>query len=257
MSYALPNAETAARARLAALAELFDATTFRHIEAIGIAPGWRCWEVGAGGSTVTRWLAERVGPSGRVVATDLDPSHVGGSAVIDVRVHDVAREPPPADQLDLVHARLVLVHVPERDAVLRTLVSALRPGGWLVIEDADPALQPLAVLDPRSEADELANRLRAAARAVLTGIDPAYGRTLPRRLAEAGLVDVSADAYMPLALPACTALERATIAQVGPRLLDRGLATADELERHLASLDAGLQVCLSPLVSAWGRRRTR
>jgi hypothetical protein len=50
--YLLDNAVPAADARFDAIAELFDASTFRHIGALGIAPGWRCWEVGAGGPTV-------------------------------------------------------------------------------------------------------------------------------------------------------------------------------------------------------------
>jgi chemotaxis methyl-accepting protein methylase len=76
---------------------------------------------------------------------------------------------PPTGPFDLIHARLVLVHVTERDAALRTLAGALAPGGWLVIEDADPSLQPLAAVDPeRGDAADLANRVRSGFRALLT-----------------------------------------------------------------------------------------
>jgi trans-aconitate methyltransferase len=68
----------------------------------------------------------------------------------------------PGRHRALVHARLVLVHIAERERVLRRLVSALRPGGWLLIEDADPALQPLSCIDAQTPAAERANRLRAA-----------------------------------------------------------------------------------------------
>ncbi|GAA2767983.1 hypothetical protein GCM10010103_70250 [Streptomyces paradoxus] len=51
--------------------------------------------------------------------------------------HDVGRDAPPAGPFDLVHARLLLVYVAERDAALRTMVQALRPGVWLVVEDGD------------------------------------------------------------------------------------------------------------------------
>jgi tRNA A58 N-methylase Trm61 len=54
------------------LAALFDPGTFYRITQLGIGPGWQCWEAGAGGGTVTGWLAERVGETGRVVATDVD-----------------------------------------------------------------------------------------------------------------------------------------------------------------------------------------
>jgi SAM-dependent methyltransferase len=255
--YALPNGDDAAESRLRALAELFDPTTFRHLEALGVAPGSRCWEVGAGGASVVRWLAARVGPSGRVLATDLDVSRIGAVPGAEIRVHDLARDPTEAGAFDVIHARLVLVHVEARDEALARLVAALRPGGRLLVEDADPALQPLACLEARDQDAELANRLRVAFRTLLEerGADLAYGRSLPRRLRAAGLVDVGAAAYFPVVLPACAALERATFAQVGERLVARGLATAAELARHLANVDAGrVDIALSPLISAWGRR---
>ncbi|MBE1583535.1 class I SAM-dependent methyltransferase [Nonomuraea angiospora] len=52
--------------------------------------------------------------------------------------------PPQPGTFDLVHARLVLVHVPDRARALATMVAALRPGGRLSVEDADTGLQPLA-----------------------------------------------------------------------------------------------------------------
>ena len=121
----------------------------------GIARGWRCWEVGAGGPSVPRGLAARVGPEGRVLATDIELAWAGAAAgaPIEVRRHDVARDAPPDELFDLVHARLVLVHLPERERALRSMIGALRPGGWLLVEDADPALQPLSVLDPVSAED--------------------------------------------------------------------------------------------------------
>jgi SAM-dependent methyltransferase len=258
-SYLLDNAAAAAGPRMDALAQLFDASTFRHIEALGIAPGWRCWEVGAGGASVVRWLAGQVGPAGRVLATDIDVSWVRAAAAdrVTIQRHDVAADPPPDLVFDLVHARLVLIHVAERERALRQMISTLRPGGWLLVEDADSALQPLVCLDPKRPAEVLANRLHAEFRALLAerGADLAYGRQLPRALRDAGLCDVVADAYFPVAVPASAALERQTIAQIRDRLIASGRATADELARHLASVDAGvLDLATPPMISAWGRR---
>ncbi len=184
--YLLDNAVAAAGPRLDVLAQLFDPSTFRHIDALGIVPGWRCWEVGAGGASVVRWLAGRVGPAGRVLATDIDVSWTRAAAADNVRIqrHDVAADPPPDLVFDLVHARLVLIHVAERERALRQMISTLRPGGWLLVEDADSELQPLVCLDPRSPAEVLANRIHAESRAMLAerGADLAYGRKLPRAL---------------------------------------------------------------------------
>jgi len=257
--YLLDNREDEAATRLAAIASLFDPGTFQRMEALGIAPGWRCWEVGAGGGTVVRWLAGRVGAGGHVLATDIDVSRVEAAAgpAVAVRQHDVARDAPPPGPFDLVHARLVLVHVAERDRALQTMVGALQPGGWLLVEDADPALQPLSCPDAQGPAGELANRLRTGFRTLLAerGADLSYGRKLPRLLREAGLADVAADARFPLAMPACTALEVATVRLLRAQLVAHGLATEAEIEQHVANVAAGrLDLAQPPLVAAWGRR---
>jgi SAM-dependent methyltransferase len=258
--YLLDNQQAEAGTRFDALAEIFNPSTFRHIEGLGIAPGWRCWEAGAGGPSVPAWLAARVGAEGHVLATDLDVSWLGEAAgpTVEVRRHDVAADDPPAGGFDLVHARLVLVHVVDRARALRSMVRALRPGGWLLLEDADPALQPLICPDEYGPEQRLANKLRQGFRALLAqrGADLAYGRTLPRLLREAGLADVAADAYFPITSPACDLLEKATVEQVRERLVAAGLASDDEIDRHLATVEAGrLDLATSPMVSAWGRRR--
>jgi protein-L-isoaspartate O-methyltransferase len=257
--YLLANQRAEAGRRFDALAELFDASTFRHLTAVGLAPGWRVWEVGAGGPSVASWLAGRVGPDGRVLATDIDTRWLDGTPGVEVVQHDVGTEPAPDGPFDLVHARLLLVHVPNRDAALARMAAALRPGGWLVVEEADPALQPLLCLEDADPAEERANRLKSGFRRLLAerGVDLAYGRTLPRRLRENGMVDVGADAYFPITGPACAALERASVEQIRDQLVDHGLATDDEIDQHLAAVARGsLDLATSPMVSAWGRRPT-
>jgi SAM-dependent methyltransferase len=257
--YLLDNQHAAAGRRLDTLAAVFDPVTFRHLADIGVGPGWRCWEVGAGGRSVPAWLAERVGPSGLVLATDIDTAWLGDPAEVPFEVlrHDVAAEPPPAGPFDLVHARLVLVHLPQRVAALAAMVAALRPGGWLLVEDADPALLPLICPDEFGPAQRLANRLRHGFRELLLqrGADLAFGRTLPRLLREAGLADVQADAYFPITLPACDLLETTTVLQVRDQLVAAGLATDAEIDRHLANVAAGgLDLATAPMISALGRR---
>lgn len=186
-----------------------------------------------------------------------------------MRRHDVVRDAPPAGPFDLVHVRLVLVHLPERAEVLRRLAAAVRPGGWLVVEDADPALQPLACPDERGPAEQLANRIRRGFRALLAerGVDLAFGRTLPGLLREAGLREVRAEGYFPVTSAACRTLEAATVRQLREQLIAGGLATDAEIERHLDRLvsatpgeDAAagaaeeLDVTTAPLITAWGRR---
>ncbi|MFD8806567.1 methyltransferase domain-containing protein [Streptomyces sp. NPDC059597] len=257
--YLLDNRQTEAQERFDAFASLFDPTTFRHLGRLGVGPGRRCWEVGAGGTSVVSWLARKVGPAGEVVATDIDTTRLAAADRPPVRVlaHDVGTEEPPGQHFDLVHARLVLVHVPDRERALRSMIDALKPGGHLLVEDADPALQPLLCPDEHGPEQELANRLRQGFRALLAerGADLSYGRKLPRLLRDAGLREVEADAYFPVTSPACTALESATVRQIRGRLVAAGIATDEEIDRHLAHVEAGgMDLATAPMISAWGRK---
>src|SRR3954466_15803248 len=199
--YLLDNARAEAGERFVWLAELFDGVTRGHVERLGIGPGSRCWEVGAGGPSIPEALATAVGPTGHVLATDINPVWLDRHGNYQVLQHDIVRDPPPEPgTFDLVHARLVLVHLPDRARALATMVAALRPGGWLLLEDADTELQPLACLDEIGPAQSRANRLRRAVRELMTrrGADLRYGRTLPRALRAAGLVDVAAAGTFPV-----------------------------------------------------------
>lgn len=143
------------REHFATLAALFDPATFYRITQLGIGPGWQCWEVGAGGGTVTAWLAGQVGETGRVVATDVEAWALASSRGVNVDVlrHDLGTEQAPGGGFDLVHARLVLEHVYDYAAGLDAMAGALRPGGWLLAESADPLLQPLACPDETGAAN--------------------------------------------------------------------------------------------------------
>lgn len=258
--YLLDNRQQEAGIRFGALSELFDPVTLRHVDEFGITAGMRCWEVGAGGPSLPLALAERTGPTGEVVATDIDVSWTreteAGGGVIRVFRHDVASDPPPPGGFDLVHARLVLLHVPDRHEALRRMTAALKPGGRLLLEEADPGLQPLLCPDESGPEERLANRLRSGFRTLMAarGADLAYGRTLPRLLRETGLEDVRADAFFPIASPACAVLEAATVRQIRSGLVEEGLATDEEIDRHLANVErGGLDLATAPMISASGR----
>ena len=137
------------------------------------------------------------------------------------------------------------------------MVDNLRPGGWLLIEDADPALQPLACPDAQSPAELLANKVRDGFRTLMVhrGVDLAYGRKLPRLLRIAGLSDVMAEGFFPLGGPVCARLERATVEMLRTELVAAGLASADEIDDHLSNITNGrLDLTTAPMISAWGRK---
>jgi len=158
------------------------------------------------------------------------------------------------DQVDDLRGALV---EPGGNALRAVRAAALRPGGWLLVEDADTELQPLACLDESGPAQRRANRLRRAFRELMTrrGADLRYGRTLPGALREAGLADVAAAGSFPVGGAVCDRLEIASMRQVRAELVAAGLADEAEIDAHIAAIDAGeLDLTLAPLVSAWGRR---
>jgi SAM-dependent methyltransferase len=256
--YALDQSWHAERDRLNSITGLYDATTIDVCERVGLAEGWRCAEVGAGTGSVAQLLAERVGTSGRVLAVDLythslDPLR---SESLEVRQMDLTTESLPAGAFDLVHARLLLEHLPQRDDVLIALARAVAPGGWLVVEDFD--WSTATVVDPPAP---VLVRVADACRTAfgLHAYDAEFGRRLPRALRSAGLVDVRTHAASAQVsadpergVPAWELL----VAQLGPALVAHGLASAADLEEFTRLCHDGDTVFFAPLmVSCAGRKR--
>src|SRR5262245_18346844 len=115
--YTFDNRAVQVPARLSALATMLDTGTIRHLTQLGISDDWSCLEVGAGAGSIASWMCERVGRGGHVVATDIDTRFLTTlrRSNLEVRRHDVAADALPERQFDLVHARLVLVHLPKRE----------------------------------------------------------------------------------------------------------------------------------------------
>jgi SAM-dependent methyltransferase len=256
--YVFDNAHRETRERFLALSDLYDDETIRCLQAVGIAPGWHCLEVAAGGGSIAQWLADRVGSSGRVLATDLDTRFLESLAApaLEVRRHDIARDPLPDSAFDLVHARLILVHLPERELALAKMANALKPGGWLVCEEFDSLSMPA---DPVRHPDECALKAQAALQRVMAsrGTDTRYGRSLAARMRTLGLVDVRAEGRMAMwqGASAGARLFRANFEQLRDELLRIGLLAPAELDDDLARLDDPGTLFPSPVMwSVWGRR---
>jgi SAM-dependent methyltransferase len=255
--YALDPAWHAERERLGSLTRLYDGTTLRLARHLGLTSGWRCADVGAGTGSVAELLVESVGEAGHVLAVDTDTRFLEPltGATLSARRQDITAEPLPAAAFDLVHARLLLEHLPARERVLPELAHALVPGGWLLIEDFDWVTAD--VIDPPAAVHE---RVATACRSSLEGhgYDPGYGRRLPRAMRAAGLVDVGTsassaqvDADPVHGVPQWELL----IEQLAPGMLAAGLVTEHDLDGFRDLLHDGVTVVFAPLmVSCWGRR---
>ncbi len=257
-AYLFDNAAQQTSTRFTALPALFDPETIRHLNELGVAAGWRCLEVGGGGGSIAAWLSERVGPAGRVLATDIDTRFLEtlGRPNLDVRRHNILADPLPEAAFDLAHTRLVLMHLPEREKALGRIVAALKPGGWLLAEEFDAySMRPDAAVNPV----ELFSKTNAAVQQVMmeSGVDLRYGRLLPGRLRAHGLVEIGAEGRMFLWQPGTltASLWRANYEQLREAILSAGYVTAQEFEQHLALLDHAEFMNPSPVMwSVWGRR---
>jgi SAM-dependent methyltransferase len=255
--YAFDNRAPEADAQLRTLEALLDPLTTARLAPV-LAPGATCWEVGAGGGSVARLMARAVGPAGRVVATDIEPAHLAPAENLSVLRHDVRHDPAPGGPFDLIHARLVLLHLPERRRVLRLLGQALAPGGWLVIEEWDCATALDVLTAPDDDAAKLFQRVVEALLGCLRerGADLSWAQKLHTEMALAGLteVDTVARAESWTGGSAGLSLHRTNSKQLATRLHAMGVS-AEELRvfRELTA-DPAFAAMSYQFVSTRGRR---
>lgn len=237
-TYAFDNASvTETSQRFRSLEACYDPVTERGLADTGVRRGWTCLEVGAGTGSIAAWLGSQVGKDGSVVVTDIDTGLVDVAAEnIEVRRHDIARDPLPERTFDLVHARLVLLHVPERRRALHNIWRALKPGGWLVLNEFDCRWLPV-LRAPDDASVEVFDRVTGAVHALIAqaGADPAWGTRAYRAVVDTGFADVRVQGF-------CEAwqggsigahLHRANVQQTGSQLIERDLVSGADIATFL------------------------
>jgi SAM-dependent methyltransferase len=193
------------------------------LDRLGLAPGWRCVDVGAGGGDVSVAMAEVVGHSGRVYAVDSDPlarDEVARAAAAHsqvIAITQAGEDLTLPEPVDLAFCRFLLLHVLDPAVVLRRMARSVRPGGWVVAQEPITSAgrvggTPLSMPDARH---------------------PDIGALLPALARDAGLSIVDAWAEAP--------------AGVGPGPVSDYLA-------ELTGVDPGDDpIVLPPLVTIVGR----
>ncbi|MGH8974115.1 MAG: class I SAM-dependent methyltransferase [Acidimicrobiia bacterium] len=273
--YIFDNSDEREGERLAGIQAAWDAGTFRHLSDLGVGAGWRCLEVGAGAGSVARWLCERVGEKGSVLATDIDTTLLEGIDLpnLEVRRHDLQTEDLPKGEFDLVHCRLVLIHLPAREAILRRMADALVPGGWLLVEDISLVGAGAATRRGSVAFQALLRPLKAML--VARGADVKFARRLPVLFNRLGLTEVGAEGRVTVLIGGSgnSAWAMPTIERIQERLLggdDQTPSSARAAFERVPALRRAVDAQLTrlrnllddpefafhcpALVAAWGRK---
>jgi SAM-dependent methyltransferase len=249
------------RERLGYLRDVADPITARRLSGLGIGRGWRCLEVAAGAGGMARWMAEKVGPRGQVVATDRDTRHLAGDEGpnLEVRRHDILEDDLETARYDLVHCRMLLQHLADPLRALERMTAALRPGGWLLIEASD--WDSYGAADPdRPAAAEFDRRSRTIFDHMRTGrvLDPYFGRRVSGLVERLGLADLGHEGttWVSRGAGPGARFSQMSLAIVRGPFVAAGLLTAadfDGLDRTYE--DTSFSFADMTLYGAWGRRR--
>ena len=185
--------EVAEDERLGLLEQIYDPVSRRRRALV--QPGWRCLEVGGGRGSMAAWLAEKVGPTGHVVTTDVDLGYLRrlnlpNLEVVEHNILEDPLEPLGPGSFDLVCSRLMLFHlVGRQELAIRRMVECLRPGAWLIDEDADWGTA--APVDPSHPLYAgYHDAWREGDWWTVRGYDKVFGRKLPALFERCGLADI-------------------------------------------------------------------
>jgi ubiquinone/menaquinone biosynthesis C-methylase UbiE len=263
--YAL-GSNPAESARLRRQSQELRPQTAELLGRIGLAPGQNAMDLGCGPSGILGLLSAAVFPGGRVVGLDADPVHTAmarqyagelGLLNTDVVTADARHTGLPPDGFDLVHARTVLVTIPEPQEVLAEMVRLARPGGWVASQEPD--IENAFCYPPLPAWDRLREIFRASFGR--SGADLLIGRRLPELYRQAGLEQIEVVVHAPVypAGHSRRTLLPDLVRSLRPMIIELGLSD----ERELAELDQAVREHLADpstlalahlLVVTWGRK---
>jgi SAM-dependent methyltransferase len=215
-------------------------------------------EVGAGEGYVARSIAARVG-DGKVVATDINPRFLDRDVPnIEVRSHDILHDELEAEHYDLVHCRMVLMHLADPVAAVRRMNDALRPGGWILVEEGDMGLLGPADPDhPRAANFREVTRAIADAVAASRLIDAYFGRRVRGVLEQCGFAGVRHEGRVSVirGREPGTRFFQLSGEVVGPKLISAGFVEETQFADHQAAYDDPSFTFVGMTnFAAWGRK---
>jgi SAM-dependent methyltransferase len=221
--------------RLRLIEEIFDPATFKHLANLGVSTGHTCMEVGVGAGSVMRWFCDRVGETGKVVAVDLDPRFIAETefANLEVRQGDICDLALEPDTYDFIHLRYVLVHVQQYEKAIANLIQALKPGGWILLEEPDFLTQTPVIVKGEDRFATIARVYDSILRMhEAMGINSAIARQMPGILQDQGLQNVSTATDQPLAPGGSPMAQmmKMSLAHIAEKLINTGIVSEQDIQ---------------------------
>lgn len=227
--------------RLRLIEQVFDPASRRRIQSTGIKTDWRCLEVGAGAGSIAQWMAKVIDESGKVVAVDLNTRFMANiqDPKVEVLEADIRHLPWENRFFDLIHARYLLVHIPDFEVVLSKMLDLLKPGGWIVIEEPD--FSAARAIAGEERVCESMNRMNRAIFQMFTrsNMDYALGIKLPTIFQNLGLQRLSVENDVPLANggSGIATIMKMSSVQLAEKYIATGEATQEDIELYCQFCD--------------------
>jgi ubiquinone/menaquinone biosynthesis C-methylase UbiE len=233
--------------RLQRQAEEFRAANTALLDRTPLGAGDVAIDLGCGPRGILDLLSDRVGPSGRVIGVDADPTHIAMAAEmvatrklgnVEILQADARNTGLPSSSFDVVHARTLLITVPEPAEVVEEMVRLAKPGGWVLSFEPDCESSVCYPTHPAYQ------RLVDMFAPVFSrnGADWRIGRRVAELFRSAGIVDVEVEARADVYPHGHTrrTIRVDLIRSMRPHVLELGLATEAELDELFAAALAHL-----------------
>jgi len=239
------------RARLSGMEALWDPGSQALPAELGIGPGWKCLEVGAGGGSMVEWMASR---RAHVTAVDIDTRFIEhlASDSITVRRIDLREDELPQSEYDLVHSRLVLEHLADRKQILDRLVDTLKPGGWMVMEDYD--WTNYGFEDGSRGFSEIGEAMLDFM--TTAGFERDYGRRVASDMEAAGLTDIRGEGRARLIDSTSPGFDffRLSFESLREAIVKAGLLSAEQAEAAAPVFEEDRRLLTPMMMAGIGRR---
>ena len=255
--------------RLVAQAQGLEGPTRWMLDQINITPGARAVDVGCGPIGITNLLSERVGADGVVIGVEREPHFFEmareeqskrGLRNVQLVNADALKTGLDKNSYDFVHERLVLINIPlaAQQAVLREMLSLLKPGGTIAIQEFDFVS---FACDPEHPSWNVLFKTWCDAFHAAGGGNVFIGRSLARLLRSSGAENVRIHAHANL--PHVGEYQRthllSLIESTRDLMIGSGRLTEGELRHHMAALakhlaDPATTLIDRLVVQAWGTK---